>query len=409
MKTFVINRYLNLKLKDKKTYIYVGDKEILVCKKVGINILPNTISDYLKYETIDDLEEFNYTFDESVKITSETEFFVHCSNLQTWENNGYNTDLIHSSVAFPVLKKLMEVGDLSAKRVFKEEILKRFLTGNKSVQEYLILEGYIQYLSSLEREMLFGKEFFKFKTLELYVGYRIKIISSCKSRRGVRIQNRNIIGLHLYGKDSKTKNKLFPYQIKYFKNLEELYLENFLMLTIPKWIENLNNLNKMRLSQNHLLVIPKSIGKLLDLEYLSLTLNFLDKLPKEIELLENLKELDISYNSFKKFPKQIFGLNQLEDLNLSHNQIKDIPSEIGSMRSLKSLGLSDNPISSLPSELLDMPNIEKVFIGDSNIKIDEEFKKELKKKKIKIFPSGLLEFETLYRNSFRFKLEEYKS
>ncbi len=30
MKTFVINRYLNLKLKDKKTFIYVGDKEILI-------------------------------------------------------------------------------------------------------------------------------------------------------------------------------------------------------------------------------------------------------------------------------------------------------------------------------------------------------------------------------------------
>lgn len=406
MKTFAINKYLNLKLKDKKTFIYVGDKEILVCKKVGIKIAPSKISDYLKYETIDDLEELNYTFDENLIIDSETEFFVHCSNLQTWESNGYNTDLIHSSIAFPILKELMEIGDLRAKRVFKEEIVKRFLSGNRKVQEYLILEDYIQYLSPLEREALFGKELSKFKSLESYVGYRIKIISDLP-RYGVKIQDGNIIGLRLHGKENKTKNRLFPYQIKYFKNLEILYLEHFLMLTIPKWIQNFNNLKKLVLSQNHLVAIPRSIGKLKNLENLSLALNLLDKLPKEIESLENLKKLELSYNRFKDFPKEIFGLDQLEDLTFSHNQIKAVPPEIGSMRSLKLLGLSDNLISSLPDELLDMPNIEEVFIGGSNIKIDEEFKKELKKRKIKIFSSGLLEFEAFYRNSIFDMPEDY--
>lgn len=402
---FLINQFLSLKLENGITMIYVGEEQFLQCKFLLLEIPVRDITALDDVKSIDEAaQELGRSLEPSDEfsrvglIPPETEFWGHCSNLQVWYENDYNTKLLHSNLAFPLLKKLTEAGDLLARRVFKDEIAKRYNTGIEKVQKYLIINNYLEYLSPSEREILFGKESSKFKALESYVGYRIKIIPSCKSRRGVRIQNRNIIGLHLYGKDSKKKNKLFPYQIKYFKNLKNLYLENFLSLTIPKWIENLKNLKRMRLSQNHLVAIPRSIGKLVALNYLSLTLNFLDKLPKEIELLENLKELDLSYNHFKKFPEQILGLNQLENLDLSHNQLKVIPSKIGSMPSLKSLGLSDNLISSLPHELLDMPNIEKVFIGDSNIKMDEEFKKELKKKKIKIFPSGLLEFETFYRN-----------
>ena len=211
---FTINRYLKLKFKDKKTFIYVGNKEILVCKKIGIKITPTKIIDYLKYETIDDLEGINYIVGEDTKISSETEFFVHCSNLQIWENNDYNVDLIHSSIAFPILKELVEVGDLRAKRIFKEEIVRRFLNGNRNVQKYLILEGYIQYLSPLERKVIFREEYSKFKSLELYLGYRIMIIADLNLHFGVIIQDKNITGLRLYGEN----NKLFPYQIKYFKN-----------------------------------------------------------------------------------------------------------------------------------------------------------------------------------------------
>lgn len=399
MKTFAINRYLNLKLKDKKTFIYVGDKEILVCKKVGVNITPRKIEDYLKYENVDDLEGLNYEIEEEIKVSPENEFFVHCSNLQIWEANGYNTNLIHSSVGFPILKELAELGDLRAKRVFKEEIVKRFLSGNRNVQEYLILEGYIRFLSSLERDVLLGKESLRFKSLESHIGHRIEIITSCKNLYGATIQDRSVTGLRLHGEYNKPKIKLFPYQIKHFKNLETLYLEHFSTLTIPKWIGNLRNLKILRLIKSKLIEVPISIGKLKNVEYLSLILNYLDRLPKEIESLENLKELDLSYNQFKNFPKEILGLNQLEDLDLSNNQIKVIPPEIGFMHSLRAIGLSSNPISSLPDELLDMVNLEKVFIGNSNIKIDDALKKELKKKKINIYPSGLLEFRTLYSSN----------
>ncbi len=397
MKIFIVNRYLHLKLKDDTSYIYVGDKEILMCKKVGINIVPSEIEEYLKYKSIDNLEGVNYEIDEEVIITPETEFFVHCSNLQIWEKNGYNTDLIHSSVAFPILKELAEIGDLRAKRVFKEEIVKRFLNGNRNVQEYLIIEGYIRCLSPLERETVFGKDAFRFKSLESHIGHRIEIVTSCNQSKGVTIQDKRVTGLRLDGEYNKSKMKLFPHQIKHFKNLETLSLEMFSTLSIPKWIRNLSNLKRLRLINNKLIDVPKSVGKLRNLEFVSLISNSLNKLPEEIESLEKLKELKLSFNQFKEFPKEVLGLHQLEYLNLSHNQVKVIPPEIGIMLSLKMLGLSGNPISALPDELLDMINIEEVFIGETNIKIDEEFKNELKKRKIQIFPSGCLEFEALRR------------
>ncbi len=397
VKTLAVNQYLTLKLKDKKTYIYVGNKEIFVCKKVGINIIPRKIKDFLKYESIDNLEGLNYEIDEELEIDPETEFFVHCSNLQTWENNGYNTDIIHSSIAFPILKELAEIGDLRAKRVFKEEIVKRFLSGNRNVQEYLIIEGYIRILSQLEREALFRTELSRFTSLEAYVGYRIEVVTSCKSHFGVVLQDGKITGLRLHAGNNATKNKLFPYQIKHFKNLETLDLAHFLTLTIPEWIHKLGNLKSLKLSLNHLVEIPENVGKLENLELLDLSLNSLCKIPKEIKRLKNLKKLQLSYNQFTEFPKEVLSLDKLEDLDLERNQIKTIPLEIESMRSLKELGLSDNLVSSLPDELLDMPNIEKLTIGNSNIKIDEDFKQELKKRKIEIYPSGLLEFEILRR------------
>ncbi|MFX1237046.1 MAG: hypothetical protein ACFFAS_03805 [Promethearchaeota archaeon] len=50
-------------------------------------------------------------------IPPETEFLVHCSNLQAWVEHGYDARLIHSNLAFPLLKRLCEVGDPQAKRM----------------------------------------------------------------------------------------------------------------------------------------------------------------------------------------------------------------------------------------------------------------------------------------------------
>ena len=51
------------------------------------------------------------------------EFKGHCSNIQTWFENGYNTQILHSNLSFPLLKALSRTDDPQASKIFKEEIL----------------------------------------------------------------------------------------------------------------------------------------------------------------------------------------------------------------------------------------------------------------------------------------------
>ena len=77
------------------------------------------------------------------EIDPETEFWGHCSNLQSWYKHDYDTRLLHSNLSFPLLKRLTKVGDPLANKVFKEEIAKRLASGYGTVIDYLTEEGYL--------------------------------------------------------------------------------------------------------------------------------------------------------------------------------------------------------------------------------------------------------------------------
>ena len=55
--------------------------------------------------------------------------------------------MLHRTIAFPLLKKFSNVGDLIAKRIFKEGIAKRIESGNLTVIQYLIRQRYLDYLN----------------------------------------------------------------------------------------------------------------------------------------------------------------------------------------------------------------------------------------------------------------------
>ena len=156
MKTFRVNEYITLKLEFSKTIIYVKNERFIQCKFLLLRDLHvGEIEDFISnFSTVDEEEGLanNYDYNQFIKskIPSETEFWAHCSNLQVWVENNYNSGLLHSNLAFPLLKKLVEAGDVKAKQVFKEEICKRLESGYPPVMEYLIREGYTQYLSSEE-------------------------------------------------------------------------------------------------------------------------------------------------------------------------------------------------------------------------------------------------------------------
>jgi len=149
MNQFRVNKYILLKLEGDKTNIYVNGELFSQCKYLLVNKTLNELKKINDFESVDQLaESLNHSMEESlVKIPPEVEFWGHCSNLQIWYENNYNSRLLHRNLAFPLLKKLTKMGDSTAKRVFKEEIAKRIEMGNPQVIYYLIEEGYTKYLS----------------------------------------------------------------------------------------------------------------------------------------------------------------------------------------------------------------------------------------------------------------------
>lgn len=147
MNEFRINEYITLKLeeeilneeeglKDTRTNIYVNGERFRQCSFLLIEIPIKETTLLKEISSIDEAEEkLDTSLEENnenpfeYEIPSETEFWGHCSNIQVWAENNYNTKLLHRTLAFPLLKKLTEVGDPIAKRVFQEEIAERFARG----------------------------------------------------------------------------------------------------------------------------------------------------------------------------------------------------------------------------------------------------------------------------------------
>jgi len=153
---FRINKLLTLKLEDEQTNIYVKKKLFTHCKYL---LLSFTRNETIDYEEINSIDEIKHKYDQShennhSKINPEVEFWGHCSNIQTWYENDYNTNILHSNLSFPLLKELVEHGDPKAKRVFKDEIALRFESNFRSVVLYLLKEKYLFYLDFNEIETL---------------------------------------------------------------------------------------------------------------------------------------------------------------------------------------------------------------------------------------------------------------
>jgi hypothetical protein len=169
MKEFSINEFLKLKLEDGKTVIYVNNKRIIQCKYLLLNnisnyseetkIKPENITMDVQAENLDHSLELND--EKEIEIPPEAEFWAHCSNLQVWYENNYNTEVLHSNLAFPLLRKLTEAGDKTAKEVFKTEITKRFRSGNLNVMVFLIKEGFLDHLDIEESDDLYRELDFK--------------------------------------------------------------------------------------------------------------------------------------------------------------------------------------------------------------------------------------------------------
>ena len=164
--TFKVNEYIKLKLKNGITTIYVDGKEFQQCIRLVLKFPKDEAHIFNQINSIDEaVEVYNKHLskgsiiqgepgkiitDLTHGISPETEFWGHCSNLQVWYENSYDTRLMHSNLAFPLLKRLTEAGDSIAKKVFKDEVAKRFENGNNNVRQYLLIERFLKELNKEE-------------------------------------------------------------------------------------------------------------------------------------------------------------------------------------------------------------------------------------------------------------------
>lgn len=415
MTQFQINKYLSLKLENGKTNIYVNGSLFHQCKFLLLQIPVKQMTLLSDMGSIDEVaDQLDKRLEQGVNVVSrippEVEFWGHCSNLQVWYENGYNTSLLHSNLAFPLLKRLVDVGDQNAKDVFKEEIIRRLESGYYPVIYYLIKENYTTYI---ERQDLFysilvpeeAEIILKLERnldIEFQIDFTKENLEWVKS--SISFQNKRVIRLQLVGHGLES----VPESIKQLNVLKYLYLNGNDFKSLPEWIGDYKDLEILSLRSCDLEQIPESIGNLKRLNVLNLVNNYLTELPISIGNLANLKELNCGNNELIRLPKSIGSLKNLEELYLNENVIKELPDTLGNLSNLKnliltlnklqffpetirflinleSLKIDGNYFKSLPSFLLELPNLKKVAINTNLMKtISDDMKKQLDSRHIYI-------------------------
>jgi hypothetical protein len=367
MKEFRVNEIITLRLIDGKTVLYINDKEFKQCKYLLLNV-PMVDESNQEINSIDEAEEYLDTrmeYETKDKPTPEEEFFGHCSNLQAWAENQYDTTLLHRTLAFPLLKVLSEEGDITAMQQFKEEIARRYKYGSFAVQEFLFEEGYLEYLTN--DDILSGilapeDALFMEKVLSTKKKY-----SAIPHIELMRKQERDFF---LY---SVKEGKVWDLEMRIDESITH----------IPKSIENLTELKRLtlyinfpspnifdeefyaqsvqtlRISCSVSVVIPDLLYYFPNLEDLQIVgyYTYFDRplvnLEKSFCRLLNLKKIHLSDVIFEKFPETIVRLKKLKDLRIDSSNLQHLPlSIIDSLKSLKSLYLSGNKKLIIPEKVI---------------------------------------------------------
>jgi hypothetical protein len=165
-KRFQVNSYLSVKLEESETHIYIQDTRFSGPLSLILNILVDDTDEIEGKNIIDEMEDLYFSsseidflpliFHKEFSISPWEEFWGHCSNLQVWVEHDYNTDLLASTVSFPLLKELYIRGDSQARKILKQEIIKKFLNGTFNARVFLIENNYLDLLSEEERKEMFA-------------------------------------------------------------------------------------------------------------------------------------------------------------------------------------------------------------------------------------------------------------
>lgn len=145
---YKINDYLTMKLVNGKTCIYINDNLYIQCVNLQLRLhqpldVPFKSIDQMEFSSHHAIRDTERT---TIDITPEEEFQCHCSNMQVWAEHDYDTNLLHRSLSFPLLKMLSKEGDPVARKVFPNEIKKRLQEDHPRTITFLLEEKYDEHL-----------------------------------------------------------------------------------------------------------------------------------------------------------------------------------------------------------------------------------------------------------------------
>ncbi|MFX1375970.1 MAG: leucine-rich repeat domain-containing protein [Promethearchaeota archaeon] len=374
MKEFKVNQYLKLKLEGGRTNIYVNNRRFIQCMYLLLNIPIDRIEDYDEIESIDEAAvKLNRSMERNHnKIPPETEFWGHCSNIQTWAENNYDTRILHRNLAFPLLKALVDVGDPIAKRKFKEEIALRYATGHPTVIRFLTQNGYLHYLTEDEFEsMLLDIDF---PSIDEYCRKIIPKLEKASDPEFIKI---------IKQQTSTFINKFrFKYKylilLKAIEKIPEIRRQEFVEIVYNKYksvrsFPILKFLNKAQFGFYNLdlkIITYKErlIGLILDSR-----INLKNKMIEKIEDIKgfeeyskDIEELDLSNNRINKISK-LENFKKLKKLYLKNNYIENIEG-LENLNNLELLDLSGNiNIEEIPDFLNKLPNLKSIKLTGCRI------------------------------------------
>jgi Leucine-rich repeat (LRR) protein len=367
-----LSKHISLRLEDGRTNIFIDNKLFRQCKSLIVHVPTTELEKYDDLTSIDDLEQEspNPKYTQS-DFSPKEEFWGHCSNIQAWIENDYDTRILHHSLAFPLLRELNNLGVFEAKRVFKDEIISRFINGSKLVKLFLLEEGFLSNFNLEEKEII-NEGLNKLYTTSYFAN---KYLSE---DRIILLFNKDELNSIQEIIRSKSFFKSFTRKYNHLKAIHDITeIEELRPLTditslslIQNYIDEIKGLDdftylrELALNMNEIKEI-KNLGHLHCLRYLSLSGNCIS----EIKGLENLTELEFLSLGDNKIAK-IEGLEHLRNLkvlNLWGNKIKDIEA-LENLKDLRQIALGGNQISEIQG-LENLKNL-RVLILDSN-KISE--------------------------------------
>ena len=292
------------------------------CKFVIFNIPRFELSLLDSVESIDELlslEIKNQDFHiGNLKISPEEKFWVHCSSFQVWAENNYDTTLLDSYLAFPILKKLNEAGDINAKKVFKKEIAKKLKTKVPQVLRFMLRENYTSFLE--QEELLFN-------VLEDTEATAITEISRNTKKSYNLIfdfDDLREIFFNIYRNQDEIKNSKY-----YFSAFNGNVYEFELLIDknnsyIPKSLENFKFLKRLYLYINNLgLAMPRFDVCIESVRHLKVFCFGQVRLPNIFFSFPNLRSLEI-YGDISGLTHLEIDNSAMESLNQIKHKLKNV-------------------------------------------------------------------------------------